>query len=152
MFFIESISGLDITFSILFNLLLVNKAIFLCFVFFFCPICLRKILTTSLPIRNTKLIIVFAIRTVARMTVVNDQRETLLLSFDKTFLLIFSFAIDFGNKKYFISFILLSLNSRRSSNLMSQTYASLMIMLYFEKKNLVSLYHSFKNYVEKIDS
>ena len=91
-------------------------------------------MTTSLPIRNTKLIIVFAIRTVVRMTVVNDQRETLLLSFDKTFLLIFSFAIDFGNKKYFISFILLSLNSRRSSNLMSRTCASLMIMLYFEKK------------------
>ena len=61
--------------SMLFNLLLVNKAIFLCLFFFFI-IVFRNILTTSLLIRNTRLIVALTILTGVPMTVVNEQRET----------------------------------------------------------------------------
>ena len=70
-------------FSVLFNLLPANQAIFLCLFFFFFFV-FRTILAIPILIRNTTLTIALAIPTGVPMTVVNEAQETALDAPDQT--------------------------------------------------------------------
>ena len=77
----KSVSLLDIIFSMLFNLLLASKAIFLCLFFSF-PSVFKNVLTNKG--KNTRQIIALTITTDVPMTVLNEKRETSLPIPDKT--------------------------------------------------------------------
>ena len=67
---LESVSPLDIIFSMQFGLLLSNKANFLRL--FFLPILFKNILTIALLIRNTRPILTLTITADVPMTVINE--------------------------------------------------------------------------------
>ena len=79
---LESVSPLDIIFSMQFGLLLSNKANFLSL--FFLPILFKNILTIAFLIRNTRPILTLTITADVPMTVINEYREVLLLTPQKT--------------------------------------------------------------------
>ena len=76
------VSDLDTVFSMLFNLLRFEKAIFQCL--FFLLIIFRNILRTSLLIRDTILKLAQAFPTGIPMAVVKELREAPLLAPDRT--------------------------------------------------------------------
>ena len=63
------------------------------FVFFFLPIVLRKLFTIPLLIKNTRLIQAIGIPTVVSMKLVYEQRETPLLTPDRTSKILTAFRI-----------------------------------------------------------
>lgn len=67
---LESVSPLDIIFSMQFGLLLSNKANFLSL--FFLPILFKNILTIAFLIRNTRPILALTITADVPMTVINE--------------------------------------------------------------------------------
>ena len=69
-----SVSSLDTIFSMLFNVLPVNKAILLCFFFSFL-IVFKRVLAILLLIENTKLRLALVFPTDAPITVTNEALE-----------------------------------------------------------------------------
>ena len=67
---LESVSPLDIIFSMQFGLFLSNKANFLSL--FFLPILFKNILTIAFLIRNTRPILALTITAGVTMTVINE--------------------------------------------------------------------------------
>ena len=124
-------------FSVLFNLLPANQAIFLCLFFFFFFI-FRTILAIPILIRNTTLTIALAIPTGVPMTVVNEAQETALDAPDQTskvlsaqpsaviyvlsVLLLFFPPWLSATKDLFFSLILLNLNLELSMDIELSSY------------------------------
>ena len=138
----------------LFNLLLANKAICLC-LFVFLSHCFQKHFVD--PVTDKKHL---------PMTVVTERIEASLLATDKTSEVLFCIVecsnilidwlaylfsvINFGRRIYLI---LLSLNRRLLPNLVSNTSASiLMLILYFKKQSRIPLSFFLKLCAVRIDS